>query len=39
MDRIWGRPGAGAPLSQEQKDFAKKQKRKEILYVVRPSKG
>lgn len=26
MDRIWGRPGAGAPLSQEEKDFARKQK-------------
>ncbi|XP_068745397.1 uncharacterized protein [Montipora capricornis] len=26
MDRMWGRPGAGAPLSQEQKDFARKQK-------------
>lgn len=33
MDRIWGRPGAGAPLSQEQKDFARKQKRKEICGV------
>lgn len=26
MDRIWGRPGAGAPLGQEEKDFARKQK-------------
>lgn len=27
MDRMWGRPGAGAPLRREQVDFAKKQKR------------
>lgn len=26
MDKMWGRPGAGAPLSKEQKDFARKQK-------------
>lgn len=30
MDRIWGRPGAGAPLSQEEKDFARKQKREQF---------
>ena len=28
MDKMWGRPGAGAPLRKEQKDFARKQKRK-----------
>lgn len=33
MDRMWGRPGAGAPLSQGQKDYARKQKRKEINEV------
>jgi len=26
MERMWGKPGAGAPLSLEQKDFARKQK-------------
>ncbi|XP_073236100.1 uncharacterized protein [Porites lutea] len=26
MDNMWGRPGAGAPLSKEQKDFARKHK-------------
>lgn len=30
MDRIWGRPGAGAPLSQEEKDFTRKQKREQF---------
>ena len=28
MDRMWGRPGAGAPLGREHLDFARKQKRK-----------
>lgn len=26
MDRMWGRPGAGAPLRQQHEDFARKQK-------------
>lgn len=28
MDSMWGRPGAGAPLSRPHADFAKKQKRR-----------
>ena len=34
MDRMWGRPGAGAPLGREHVDFAKKQKRKIPYFIL-----